>query len=493
MVAISNVNFAYAAEVEQSLENYFIDLGVLGRIASGRKWLVTGRKGAGKTAIFKMCRRRGLTQNYRAVEFEGFPWEVFKLLKSSSMLSADSYVATWRFFFLVQIFSVWAATVLPAATDAKKVLEQIYGKTDITALDTFFNRLRQLRKLRLPSVTLKGVDLGEVEFSDEEIRENARLLSSSMHQAVDEMMIVYRRHARNCPVTIYIDSLDNAWESSEESKLLLIGCIKAAFSINEISRSVAPSERPGSIVVFLRSDIYEQLQFNDKNKLGVFEEILTWKPNSLERLVRRRIEDATKGNDSLDEILEPNAFIERVPLFRYLLKRTMLRPRDILNFLDKCQLEASSAGKDVAGPKEVQSAEVLYSRSLRQEILDEQIGSMQPEDFYGLEQTIKTIGKASFNYRDWSAAFQQVRGLKAARLDARAHLEVLYKLGMVGEWIVGGESKGSRHVFSYEDPVLSPKFDSSVILHPGLREYYSLKYNKELQAYDQLENGLYSK
>jgi len=43
------------AESEKNLSGYFVDTGVLAKLASGQKHFVIGRKGSGKTALFRLA------------------------------------------------------------------------------------------------------------------------------------------------------------------------------------------------------------------------------------------------------------------------------------------------------------------------------------------------------------------------------------------------------------------------------------------------------
>ena len=84
------------------------------------------------------------------------------------------------------------------------------------------------------------------------------------------------------PVLLELDRLDDAWDGSEESKSLLVGLLKAAKDLNDRFRAgVATGSR---VVIFLRTDIYDALSFDDKDKHRPFEEttcgrrscFLTW-------------------------------------------------------------------------------------------------------------------------------------------------------------------------------------------------------------------------
>jgi ATPase subunit of ABC transporter with duplicated ATPase domains len=60
-MSIKSVDFGRIdAEAEQNLGGYFVDTGVLAKLTNGSKYLVIGRKGSGKTALFKLTTKEKL-------------------------------------------------------------------------------------------------------------------------------------------------------------------------------------------------------------------------------------------------------------------------------------------------------------------------------------------------------------------------------------------------------------------------------------------------
>ncbi len=61
-----------------------------------------------------------------------------------------------------------------------------------------------------------------------------------------------------------------SWDASEEAKYLIISLLKAANRINGLFKGKV------IVTIFLRSDIYDGLYFEDQDKLRQNEEILRW-------------------------------------------------------------------------------------------------------------------------------------------------------------------------------------------------------------------------
>jgi ABC-type multidrug transport system ATPase subunit len=87
MAGILDVKFgALDAESERNLSGFFVDTGVLAKLANGSRYLVLGRKGSGKTALFRLAQSQQLRHLAVVdVEFTKYPWEFHRKLKQSGI------------------------------------------------------------------------------------------------------------------------------------------------------------------------------------------------------------------------------------------------------------------------------------------------------------------------------------------------------------------------------------------------------------------------
>src|SRR5581483_6857667 len=74
-------------------------------------------------------------------------------------------------------------------------------------------------------------------------------------------------------VLVALDRLDDSWDGDSESRSLLTGLIKASKELNDRFARRSESLR---ILVFLRSDIYDSLAFDDKDKHRPTEQHIAW-------------------------------------------------------------------------------------------------------------------------------------------------------------------------------------------------------------------------
>ena len=102
-----------SAERDDLLSEYFFDNGVLkGVIDSHSSFLVLGRKGAGKTAVFKY-----LSENKNQfiddkdilipLSFEDYNWNIHSLLIDENKAESFAYKQSWRFVILVECIKAY--------------------------------------------------------------------------------------------------------------------------------------------------------------------------------------------------------------------------------------------------------------------------------------------------------------------------------------------------------------------------------------------------
>lgn len=79
--------FQVSAETNRDLQTYFFKLPAIKDIIESRAWLVLGRKGTGKTAIYEHL-RRGKPANLNGfysvcLNFSDYPWPAHQLYKDA--------------------------------------------------------------------------------------------------------------------------------------------------------------------------------------------------------------------------------------------------------------------------------------------------------------------------------------------------------------------------------------------------------------------------
>lgn len=453
------------AESDKQLPNYFVDTGVIERISQGERQFVIGRKGSGKTALFQHPQKVIGGSHIVQLEFSDYAWETHKAVKELGLPLENAYTASWVFTFLVSACRKWMTSVDPnVAKRARAVYLQIYGAEEGGLKDILFDRFRRLRKIEGPAVG-GFAKVGAVEIAD--IPEGAHLAHAAnawnrkLLELADELF-------KTKPITIFVDRLDDGWDASPEIKAMLSGAIKATRTLN--LRYAA--KRPPAVVLFLRSDIYSYLDFNDKNKIGADIEHVNWDQATLIDIANARIAQSVpvKKKDAWAAVFSDKQMRQRAYIPNYIIKRTMLRPRDMIAFCIYCKEAAVKNGHSVVEPSDVYEAEIAYSRHVYEELRDEM--HKQVPEYEDLFRALNRIGYSRFTFADWERSVKDV-GLDCA--NSKNFLLTLFEYAVVGVPRVGGKGGGSKYEFVYENRFLEPNFVDDLVVHPALRKHLNLK------------------
>jgi hypothetical protein len=368
-----------SAERDDNLSEYFYDVGVLQNvIKSPTSFLVLGRKGAGKTAVFKY-----LSENKEdfidkndiliPLSFEDYNWNIHALLKDKDKAESMAYKQSWKFVMLIECVKAYKKWFqdndkkLPKELEkANKLIENLFDSPIPSIGKIVSRKILSLSKLSLPKAGLDledgnfdSIDVGGGEVSFTEVEKEKTLqthLSENIANIIDFLENSLEEIKDNCP-TIFIcfDKVDEAWDASSfsASKPVITGLIASS---DALTVSKNHNIRP---IVFLREDIFDVLDLNDSNKLREdCGELLHWNAKSLHNLLIIRINHfASKNNidqiQSLDDLFDREKMRQGTKPFKYLLKRTMMRPRDLISITGKVIKNMSDKSDDPFSEEEI--------------------------------------------------------------------------------------------------------------------------------------------
>lgn len=485
-----------SAERDEDLSEYFYENGVLQLVIENRhQFLVLGRKGAGKTAVFQH-----LSENHRkylkkedltvSLSLQNYSWDIHGILATEGKASALAYIQSWKYVvYLIAIKSLIDAEVsTPKLKIAKKVIESIYTTPNPSLGQIIGQKLLQLSRVKLPSGSvnfsedgLGGVSAegGEVAFS--EVKENKSLqetlnrsierISNIFEEALVESLVAPRR------VFVTFDRIDEAWDSAsfEASQRIIAGLIGAAEYINSKFRG---GLRP---VIFLREDIFETLDLNDKNKLrSDCGQLLAWSKDGLSRMILERVNFSARksGNDELsriEDLFDRDQMRQQRSPFDYLMLRTMLRPRDFIKFFQLVKQDMRERAGNPFDQEEVNhnrlecqsiyNVEPLYSEWLVEELKDE--WRAQYPRINDLFSAIQNIGKTNLAAEDLSEALKKL-GVEASPSEIGAYIKFLFDNSIIGLRVGKSQQWRYKCFFKSQGFVESEVYKVHDGLHRGL-------------------------
>ncbi|MEH3085284.1 MAG: hypothetical protein PGN26_01795 [Xylophilus ampelinus] len=454
-----------SAERDDLLSHYFFDNGVLKAVCeSPTSFLVLGRKGAGKTAIF-----RHLTENPRQflgandllvpLSFEDYNWNIHTLLINENKAESLLYKQSWRFVILVESLKAVAAwfdkngiTLPKKIATATKLLERLFDSPVPTIYQIVGRKLLSLSGFKLPKAGLDleegGLDSVSVEGGEVSFEQVQKDHSLRQHLSENiENLIVYLDKALTdtlglWPTTfVCFDRVDEAWDevSYEASRKVIAGLVAASDSINAQYKGKL---RP---IVFLREDIFDSLSLNDANKLredcGA---LLHWTKDSIASLMLKRVNYFAEKHGkpsitSLDGLFDKAEMRQGARPSRYILLRTMMRPRDLISLLNR----TVDAMKDKANDPfadEVKSFENLecdsiyeaepgYSEWLKLEVLEE--WKVQKPSIVNLFNALQNYGSTNFSLLNLRAELRKL-GIQDTPTDTLDNLRFLFENSVIG-------------------------------------------------------------
>jgi hypothetical protein len=289
---------------------------------------------------------------------------------------------------------------------------------------------------------------------------------------------------------VVIDDLDRDWVDEQILNALIRCLFRAVLDLKRV--------RNLKIIVALRTNIFEQLNFGAKSggqeeKFRSMKMVMRWSQKDLEELIKIRAASAA-SNRGLEEIVKlqdllPTSNRTRGNPMDYILRRTLMRPRDVISYFNASY--ALSAGKPKLSWDTIHTAERAYSRDRLLALRDEWKSSYPDIDmvFQLFEAAATKMNAADFFHRLDDAALlpadfhfsgdvwmnnlsQSIwHGADADPCIYHPLTELLYNIGFVGCSRVG--QPNSERYF-YDDPdylsrVSVMKEISCYFIHPAFR------------------------
>lgn len=495
-----------SAERDENLKHYFYDAGISTKIMKNpRQFLLLGRKGAGKTALFRHLETRpsklfGEKDLVVSMSLNSYSWRAHSLLANEQKGTSTSQRDSWRFVIaiesiraLVNDFNDKSRDLPEALKKANDVLERIFSKPIPSWLDLIGEKILRVTKVKAPNfggIQDFSVDGGEVSFSDIESKTDLKSeLSRNLENLTNYLEKVLTSTLSDHRVFMIFDRLDESWlpEDIKISKAIICGLIHAS---DHATSTYNGKIRP---IVFLREDIFGTLEINDLNKLREdCGSTLMWQLDSLEGMLLERVNYFARLNNQpeitkIQELFDREIVRSRTTTVRYIYHRTLSRPRDLVAYMSKIiqdmkqTIESNPNSQNLSSKINTDSiyeGESSYSEYLFGELLDE--WKTQVPDFEIYLGGFENIGQSVFTQEQYLTELQKkIDGLDRAKF--RSILRFLFENSIIG-FKVG---KSTQWRFKCFQPNQAFQDTSEYKVHPGLKKRLGLKDPKGTGANDE--------
>jgi hypothetical protein len=453
---------------------------------NGRKRLIIGRKGSGKSAICLMLKARsGNGECVSLVTPDEISADEIRRFELTGITPEQSKVLVWRYVFAVQI----AKYVLALAQhyfdteanypDEIKAVRRFLidnGEVDDLRIHEKFWRVLERIKVSISLEAFGGKASTEIAPSPG-LRANSQVdeIEKRIKMALDSIPRVGNRKK----LILLVDQVEKVWSNDRNSDLMVIGLLLASKHIsNSFTENV-------NCIVFLRLDIYDLLQFQNRDYFRTDEIHIAWDTNALLNLAHARSQ-ASIGVEFQSNLLWQGLFppeINGKPITDFVVQHTLMRPREIIQLCNACVDAAQKNGHTRIQESDVQEAVRLYSNWKVSDLVNEyQINFPFISRLFVLftntsflisrqilDHKLNKINNALCNqYKEYSPDVFSLNGV----------LTILYSIGFLG--VIRNE----QTTYVYNDPRTIEYYEMQFVIHPAFREALRSTSSVDLAPYE---------
>ena len=482
---MSSLGAAYAQN-DQILQKSFVKTELLDEVLERRVLIVSGPKGAGKSALPIILKADVLTREKVAfievADLVDLPWLQLipeKIQEKPQVVRQQWMRTQWSFIFLLQLmYRIWQrpdeyvieqeetrAYYKKVLVDSGLIESDNLGQPKISFSDMV------ARVTHIDVAGWFGVDLNR-----ESLENNERVIKA---QAEKLRKLLVKTPLKPQPHLFFLDEFDFADDPDPTYQELIddvIGTtITASLDISEYFQRTG--DHDVRFISLMREDILDRIEFPRKaaivaDRLCSFSWNGDFRPTSLtsnwslRNLIEKRFSISVGSGVSWEDVFE-----DAEKAFSYIIDRTMLRPRDIIVY---CDLVLARHGErptkyNKIKLKSVREAEAEYSGKLLKELLAEMKPVIKTSQ---LKQILKSMpsNKIMFDQFEKNCLESEVPGSEIFRI-----LESLFERGALRYTITGGDGGGSKIVSRINDPSAPFAKRPSYELHSGLLKSLGLK------------------
>lgn len=456
----------------------------------GTKTLIIGRKGSGKSAISLILRNRLDSEGrvclvtpdeisadeIRRFQLPGIPPEMSKHL-------------IWRYIFDVQI-AKYLITYAKRHNEyeshgelgvLRKFLIDNGEVDDLSFTEKFWRIVERLKG----SVSVEAFT---VKLKTEVEHQLPGIQTSHKLDTIEDRLLAAAKalklDAESEPFHILVDQIEKVWSNDRESDAMVVGLLLASKHIRRIFEFVI-------CTLFVRTDIYEKLQFQDRDHFRGDEFHIDWDKQTLLELILARA-TASCGRQVNENELWESIFPKQIgedAIQAFLVGRTLMRPRDIIQLCNACRDKARTNGHASITETDINDAMSLYSNW--------KLSDLQNEwsiNFPFLADLFVLFSNSTYVVR--RQAFEDTFNIIKPDLIARYPtlgntatadkiLSNLYSIGFIG--VVNGGA--TRYFYQANNERRIEPRDTEFIVHPCFRNALQSTSALALVPFSRLEAG----
>lgn len=470
---------------DPNLDQYFLDNDYLNKIVNDSFYFISGRKGTGKSAIYRMIEEQSLSRGVivHNTDFGDFPFNRLLKMDDDNFSKPNQYQSVWKYMILVDFAKLLSTNPLPG-DEYNSHYQEIKQFVDIhigsTLCDLYRDLLSNTTKTEV-GITANYLKAGFSTQKNSIISiADCKDIAQLNRKLQDTLINYFLTCSDQRRVIIQFDRLDDNYNSLQESDDYLCSIaslLKCSYSFNQElrRRNIAGAK----VIVYLRNDIIREISKIDAEsaRWEPFVYNIDWTINNthsyqdseLYAMINKRIAASLDGIE-FDDLFDTNLINLQnygdstpVEVFRYIVDRTMHRPRDVIQFCKKIQEEIINTKRIYF--RSVKNAEKEYCTWLVYDELENEINPIV-DNIDELYQLLRELGRRSFSLSDFYEKFRFFCEQQSKEKTPEELARILYDTGILQN-INRTTSGVVRRRTSFRNAGPLDK-NMKLIIHPGV-------------------------
>ena len=328
-----------AEHESEALLNYFIQTAAYNEALTSKHVIFVGRKGSGKTAIlYKLADelRSDLRNHICIIKPIAYQLEgILDMLRQALPKSEKGFLieSFWKYLIYTELAkSVFdmlknKPSYYQFEVEEEELLKYVENNSAIITSDF---------SIRLESAVSTLQDFSELSSAGQQRTRISELLHEKI--IVSLRSILGKVLCKNNKVAILVDNLDKAWNQRDDLETLsdlLFGLLGVSRRISQDFEKSSHWRQPInlSLILFLRSDIFNQIMKYARERDKIDYSKITWEdPDLLLRVLEERFLASSSITLSPNEVWSRYfcSYIKMIPIREYLTKCILPRPRDLI-------------------------------------------------------------------------------------------------------------------------------------------------------------------
>lgn len=466
--------------LEKNFEKSFYEINsrYTSLIKNRKKFIISGRKGTGKTYLSKYIEKILKGEGYQCNTIKLSNFNLQKLIDINNREVKNEEMASfWKWEIYIEI----ARLVL-------KNKPSIYNFKEFSnykSLKGFYNKIYRLDDLRNSQITKSVSGKVSVPASEAAYTLSKSLSKSEYFQVIDKLENILKENLKFNKILLVYDDLDELEYNIKQDKKYIYNLLNLLNVCNQINLELGQKDGLNiRVIIVVREDILEILHgySNNLNKIvcdsevnlfwGVQKSKEIWNHpliNSILLKVKENIEEFKEyDSEKLYKRLFPFDKIDKKSLLEYLLEYSFGRPRDIVNYLNI--IKEMFPEEKFFKPEFFRKSRYKYSINLYNEVKNELSSYLESKELEEYFLLLKGLKKIVFSYEEISEYYISNKDKYSEIKSLDDYLNFMYKFGILGISKNVGDRKYKVNWVYRSEGGSNPSMRENFIVHYGLRK-----------------------